>query len=92
MATHAVAWAEQVAQHLGNPIDRVRVRGVLGALDHDLPLDQLDMVKRLLGEKSVRYWVSEHAISMDGGPYIAVVNFGRGGNLDTIQSILDSVP
>jgi hypothetical protein len=55
-----------------------------------VPLSQLDEVKRLLDGRRIRYWVQENAISMDGTPYVAVVNLGREGNAGAVQAILDS--
>jgi hypothetical protein len=55
-----------------------------------LPLSQLDEVKRLLDAAHVSYWVRENAISMDGGPYVAVINLGREGNAAAVQAILDN--
>ncbi len=39
----------------------------------------------------MRYWVHEHAISMNEGPFPVEVYFGRGGNLSALQAILDNV-
>jgi hypothetical protein len=55
-----------------------------------VPLSQLDQVKRLLSSRGVRYWVDENAISMNGRPYVAVINLGREGNSAAVQAILDS--
>ena len=55
-----------------------------------VPMSQLDEVKRLLDDRCVRYWVEENAISWSGSPYIAVVNLGRTGDADAVQSILDA--
>jgi len=54
-----------------------------------LPVSQLDKVKQLLDDHHVRYWVEENAISMNGGPYTTVINFGREGNSTAVQAILD---
>ena len=54
-----------------------------------VPLSQLDEVKQLLDARHVRYWVEENAISMDGAPYIVVINLGREGNAAFVQSVLD---
>jgi hypothetical protein len=56
-----------------------------------LPVSQLDEVQRLLDSRSVRYWVEENVISLDGGPEIAVIDFGRTGDAAVVQAILDSV-
>jgi hypothetical protein len=56
-----------------------------------VPLSQLNEVKRLLDDQRIRYWVEENAISLDGAPYIAVINLGREGAVDAVQTILDSV-
>ena len=56
-----------------------------------VPLDQLDDVRRALDENNIRYWVDEAAISMNSGPFIAVVDLGRGGDARAVQAILDNV-
>jgi hypothetical protein len=56
-----------------------------------VPLDQLDELRQLLDAKRIGYWVDENAISLNGAAYIAVVNFGRNADPNTIQSILDAV-
>ncbi len=55
-----------------------------------VPLSQIDEVKRLLDRHRIRYWVEENAISLNGGPYISVVNLGRDGNAQAVQAILDN--
>lgn len=54
-----------------------------------VPLDQLETLRVLLDNNRVRYSVDENAISLDGGPYIAVVNLGRGVDAKAVQGILD---
>jgi hypothetical protein len=49
----------------------------------------LARIRDLLDSRSVRYWVDGDAISLDGRPAIAVVNFGRSGDAAQIQVILD---
>ena len=46
-------------------------------------------VSALLDRHEIRYWVESAAISIDVGPEIAFVNFGRTGDRDRIQAILD---
>jgi hypothetical protein len=55
-----------------------------------LPLAQVDEVKTLLDQHRIRYWVEENAISINDGPYICVINFGREGNAAAVQAILDA--
>ncbi len=57
----------------------------------DLPVSQLDEVRRLLDKHGIRYWVHEQVISFDGGPEEALINFGHSGDAKAIQAILDSV-
>jgi len=52
---------------------------------------QLDDIRRLLDENGVRYWVGEDVFSFDGGPEEAMINFGRGADVDAIQAVLDGV-
>jgi hypothetical protein len=54
-----------------------------------VPVSQLDEVKALLNRNHIHYWVDENAISLDGGPYISVINLGREGNAAAVQDILD---
>jgi hypothetical protein len=56
-----------------------------------VPVSQLDELRRLLDSHSVRYWVEEDAISLNGAPEVAVVNLGRGADVAAVQAILDSV-
>jgi hypothetical protein len=56
-----------------------------------LSFSQLDEVKRVLDSHGIRYWVNENAVSLSGGPFIAVVNLGRGADADAVQRILDNV-
>jgi hypothetical protein len=55
-----------------------------------VPLSQLSEVKRILDTRRTRYWVDENAVSVDGAPYIAVVNLGREGDAAVVQTLLDS--
>jgi hypothetical protein len=57
----------------------------------DLPVSQLEDVCRLLDDHGIQYWVSENAISFDGGPETTVINLGRKGNAAAVQAILDGV-
>ncbi len=54
-----------------------------------VPLDQLNVVTALLRDKQVSFWVDSDAISLDGKPEIAIINFGRGANVVQIQQLLD---
>ena len=67
---------------------RVSVDGVAGPYLM-VPVGQLGRVRAVLDRRGVRYWADADAISLDGKPAIAVVNFGRGGDPVLIQSLLD---
>ncbi len=54
-----------------------------------LPMTQLGHVRHRLDQHAIRYWVDTDAISLDGKPAIAVINFGRAGDAASIQAILD---
>jgi len=54
-----------------------------------VPLSQLDDVTRVLTGHRIRFWTDENAVSLDGSPYIAVVNLGRDGDAEAVQAILD---
>jgi hypothetical protein len=56
-----------------------------------LPVSQLDEVRELLDDHSIRYWVEEDAISLDGAPETAVINLGHAADVEAIQAILDTV-
>jgi len=53
-----------------------------------LPLSQVDEVTRLLDHHAIRHWVEENSISLNGGPYMSIINLGREGNAQTVQAIL----
>ena len=55
-----------------------------------LPYSQIDDLKRILDKHGISYWVKENVISFDGGPEFAIVNFGRNGDANAIQAVLDS--
>ena len=57
-----------------------------------LPFSQLTEVCQLLDENRIPYWVDEHIISMDGGPEIAMISFGRAVDGRAVQTVLDSMP
>lgn len=54
-----------------------------------VPVGQLESVQEALERHSIKYWVDADAISLDDEPAIAVVNFGRAGDADQIQAILN---
>jgi hypothetical protein len=56
-----------------------------------VPVGQLARIREVLDGEAIRYWVDSVAISLDGKPAIAVVNFGRAGDRDRIQAVLDEV-
>lgn len=56
-----------------------------------VPFIQLDEVRRLLDSHKVAYWVSENAISWNGGPEMTVINLGHEGDAAAVQAFLDSV-
>ena len=54
-----------------------------------LPLGQLARVRELLDLHGIRYWPDADAISLDHGPAIIVINFGRVGDGARVQHLLD---
>jgi hypothetical protein len=54
-----------------------------------VPLDQLDNVRRLLDARRIPYSVDEDAISLNGEPYVTVVDLGRAADAAAVQTILD---
>lgn len=69
---------------------RVSTDGTAGP-DIHLPVLMLDTVRALLIEHSVRFWVDEVAISLDGRPARALINLGRDGDAAAVQQLLDSI-
>lgn len=55
-----------------------------------LPLEDVGRVKDLLDLHGISHTVEEDAISLDGSPYIAVIDFGLEADTDRIQSIFDT--
>jgi hypothetical protein len=70
--------------------DRLRVSndGVAGPYLM-VPVAQLARVREVLDRHEVRYWPDSYAISLDRKPAITVINFGRAGDPDRIQQLLD---
>ena len=54
-----------------------------------LPYSQVDEVRHLLDAEGIYYDVSSSVISVNGGPQMAWINFGRKGIAEKIQSVLD---
>lgn len=54
------------------------------------PVSQLEDIRCLLSSRNISYSVDEHAISLNGSPYIATINFSRGADVTAIQAVLDS--
>ena len=55
-----------------------------------LPLDDVGRVKGLLDSHGIRYFVEENAVSLNGRPYVTLIDFGLRGDASSIQTILDS--
>jgi hypothetical protein len=56
-----------------------------------LPVSQLEEVQRLLERHTIRHWVKENFISLNGGPYEAVIKLDRSADPTAVQAILDSI-
>ena len=54
-----------------------------------LPYVQVKKVRQVLDAHGVNYWVSESVLSLNGGPEIATIYFGRNVDARTVQTILD---
>ena len=54
-----------------------------------LPLSELPRVRERLDRHAIWYWVDSTAISLDGKPAKIVINFGRNGDANQIQALLD---
>jgi len=53
--------------------------------------EQLEAVTTALRAQNVPHWVDEDAIALDGEPAVAVVNLGRGADVDAVQQLLDRI-
>jgi hypothetical protein len=56
-----------------------------------VPVTLLPALEAALKLKRVLYWVDADAISVDGKPEIAIVNFGRSVDGNQIQQLIDSL-
>jgi hypothetical protein len=56
-----------------------------------LAYSQLDELKRTLDSHAIRYWVRDNIVSLEGGPFMAVVYLGREADAQAVQAILDGV-
>ena len=54
-----------------------------------LPLSQLARVREALDQNGIYYWPDSTAISLDNKPPRIVINFGRTGDANRIQAVLD---
>jgi hypothetical protein len=68
---------------------RVSIDGTAGPYIM-VPVDQLSEVQELLDQNEIKHWAESDAISLDGGPAVAVINLGHDGDAAKVQSILDS--
>jgi hypothetical protein len=55
----------------------------------ELPLSQVDEVRKRLDQAGIPYWVDSMAISIDGEPPMTVINFSRYVDAGLIQAALD---
>ena len=56
-----------------------------------VPVEQISAVKAVRDCGNIRYWVEETTISLNGGPTMAVVNFGKSMPPGEIPTELDKV-
>jgi len=57
-----------------------------------IPVSQVPRIREALDRHRVHYWIDADAISLDGKPAVTVVNFGRTGDAQRVQRILDAEP
>jgi len=70
--------------------DRLRVEDAPGAGPYlMLPLSQLGRVREVLDRNAIHYWADSTAISLDKKPPKIFINFGRNGDANRIQALLD---
>ena len=55
-----------------------------------LPVEDVEKVRKLLDTTDTNYWVDEGAVSLNGGPFVTVINFPPGTKADAVQQLLDS--
>jgi len=55
----------------------------------ELPLSQVDEVRKRLGRAGIPYWVDSMAISIDSEPPMAMIEFSQHVDEGRIQSALD---
>ena len=53
-------------------------------------VELLEKVRKLLAENEVPHWVDQHAVSVDGGPAVTVINLGRRADSHLVQDLLDA--
>jgi hypothetical protein len=70
---------------------RVTMYGTVRPYIEDVPVSQLDDLRRLLDSHGLHYWVEENYLSFNGGPEVAFLGFGRETDPNAVQAILDSV-
>ena len=56
-----------------------------------LPVSQLDAVRQLLDKHDIRYTVDENHLSINNGPFTALIKLRRGTDGKAVQAILDDV-
>jgi hypothetical protein len=55
-----------------------------------LPVDEVSKVRKLLDSADTRYWVDEISISLNGEPFVPVINLAPGTIPEAVQQLLDS--
>jgi hypothetical protein len=55
----------------------------------DVPVIQLDEIRRVLDSHGLRYWVSEHYGSINGGPQRTLIVLYHATDAKAVQSALD---
>ncbi|HWG43422.1 MAG TPA: hypothetical protein VN688_11605 [Gemmataceae bacterium] len=56
-----------------------------------LPVSQLDDVRRLLDSHDIHYTVDENYVSINEGPFTALIKLRRGTDGKAVQAVLDSI-
>lgn len=57
-----------------------------------VPRDQIKDVEQLLNAHGIRYATEENSLSVNGGPFMRVINMRPGTDPQAVQAILDSIP
>ena len=53
-------------------------------------IDQIERVQKILQDNDIPHWVDHHAVSVDGGPFLTVININQKCDPNRVQAFLDA--